>query len=68
MSKKLTEARQNNKLAAEDDITFQDQALETCSNTEIDNNDSFNHTGESQSPEPRLDHLVVARQIKFKPY
>ena len=69
MSKKLTAVRQINKLAAEDDITFLDQAEETCSNTEIDNNVSFNQTSEPQSTEPHIDQLIVARQIKlnFKP-
>ena len=69
MSKKLTAVRQINKFSAEDDITFLDQAEETCSNTEFDNNISSNLTSEPQITEPHLDQLVVARQIKlnFKP-
>ena len=67
MSKKLTAVRQLNKISADDDITFLDQLEETCSNTELDNNVSYNHT--TEAPAIDQDPLIVATQIRlsFKP-
>ena len=58
MSKKLTAVRQLNKPPADDDITFHDQVEETCSNTEIDNTTSFNHT--TEAPAADKESMIVA--------
>ena len=60
MSKKPTAVRQINKLAADDDITFQDQGDETCSNTETYNNVFSNRTTDASKPETLYDRLIVA--------